>query len=171
MSENWRSIPGMAGYEVSDLGHLRSARRVRDRPPGTPITQRPTVWGYMSACISNDDGDIRPRVVHRLVLLAFVGPCPDGHEARHINGDRKDNRLVNLRWGTKNENANDRIAHGTQVRGEKVNTSRLTPEQVREIRRLNREEGLGDRRLAARYGVARNTIRGILTGTTWAHLA
>lgn len=170
MSESWRPIPGLNGYEVSDIGNLRSARWVRDRPPGTAISQRPTIWGYMSACISSDEGDIRPRVVHRLVLLAFVGPCPTGHEARHIDGDRKNNSLSNLRWGTKDENAADRIAHGTQVRGEKVNTSRLTPEQVREIRRRYADESIGHRRLAAAYGVARNTIAGILTGKTWAHL-
>lgn len=170
MTEQWRAAPGFSGYEISDQGNIRSARQVRDRPPGTPITQRPTVWGYMAACISNDAGDVRPRSVHRLVLLAFVGPCPPGHEARHINGVRTDNRLANLRWGTKDENARDRIAHGKQVRGEQVNTARLTAEQVVEIRRLHRENGLGGRRLAARFGVARNAIYMILKRQSWAHL-
>jgi hypothetical protein len=38
------------------------------------------------------------RHVAPLILSAFVGPCPDGHEARHKSGDRGDNRLENLFW-------------------------------------------------------------------------
>ena len=51
--------------------------------------------------------------VHRLVLETFVGPCPDGMECLHINGDPGDNRVENLRWGTHAENMQDSLAHGT----------------------------------------------------------
>jgi hypothetical protein len=51
--------------------------------------------------------------VHRLVLLAWVGPPPAGTEACHNNGMADDNRLVNLRWGTRSENTRDMVSHGT----------------------------------------------------------
>lgn len=42
--------------------------------------------------------------VHRLVLETFVGPCPEGMECDHVNRDRSDNRLQNLRWVTSVDN-------------------------------------------------------------------
>lgn len=124
----------------------------------------------MLASLVDDSGDRRPRVVHRLMLLAFVGPCPPGYEARHLDANRSNNTLSNVVWGTKEENAADRIRHGNQARGEKINTSRLSPDQVREIRHLYAETGIGYRRLSARYGVHRNAIQMIVWRKSWAHI-
>jgi len=52
--------------------------------------------------------------IHVLVLLAFVGPRPEGQQARHLNGNATDNRRVNLAWGTPKQNTADSIRHGTQ---------------------------------------------------------
>jgi hypothetical protein len=71
---------------------------------------------------------------HHLVLETFVGPCPTGMECRHLNGDRSDNRLANLCWGTKVENAADRERHGTQPRGSKIPWSRLTEADIPVLR-------------------------------------
>lgn len=49
---------------------------------------------------------------HRAVLLAFIGPCLDGMECCHNNGDPLDNRLENLRWDTRQANTIDKINHG-----------------------------------------------------------
>jgi len=46
-------------------------------------------------------------------LETSVGPCPEGHVTRHLNGDPTDNRLENLRWGTRSENQRDSVKHGT----------------------------------------------------------
>src|SRR4051794_38431819 len=53
------------------------------------------------------------RFIHRLVLEAFVGPCPDGLECRHLDGDPGNNLLSNLKWGTRLENFQDSVKHGT----------------------------------------------------------
>jgi hypothetical protein len=55
----------------------------------------------------------RRRLVHRLVLEAFVGPCPEGMLTRHLDGDPANNHLDNLRWGTPAENFADSVRHGT----------------------------------------------------------
>ena len=47
------------------------------------------------------------RPVHQLVMLTFVGAPPDGMEVLHSNGDPTDNRLENLRYGTRTENILD----------------------------------------------------------------
>lgn len=56
--------------------------------------------GYFSVCVQGH----RNLLVHRLVLETFVGPCPDGMECDHVNRNRSDNRLKNLRWIPHNEN-------------------------------------------------------------------
>lgn len=55
----------------------------------------------------------KTRFVHHLVLEAFVGPMPEGHEGCHRDGDRTNNHLGNLYWGTRAENVRDAIEHGT----------------------------------------------------------
>lgn len=113
--ERWLPIPGHDGYEVSDLGRVRSLDRVilkRDGRRQTVHGRTLRAWpekGYLSVHLGTG-----PRyLVHRLVLEAFVGPCPPLMEALHGNGDRANACLNNLRWGTPSENAHDRIRHGT----------------------------------------------------------
>lgn len=112
--ERWVPIPGHEGYEVSDLGHLRSLDRVihcrngkRLRRRGQPL-RRWQERGYWMVRL----GSGRQWAVHRLVLTAFVGPCPDGMEGCHNDGDPSNARLSNLRWDTPRENAQDVIRHG-----------------------------------------------------------
>ncbi len=73
----------------------------------TPMKPRPHVDGYLTVKIQG-----KPRTVHRLVLEAFVGPCPPGMQCRHLDGNPANNRLENLAWGTHAENAADKIRHG-----------------------------------------------------------
>lgn len=108
--EHWLPIAGLEGRcEVSDRGNVRSLkgrqlnpRRYETKPGG------PQYWRvYIPAPVA------RSRYVHRLVLEAFVGPCPPGMECRHLNGDSGDNHLRNLQWGTPSENQFDKVRHGT----------------------------------------------------------
>jgi hypothetical protein len=73
-------------------------------------------------------------LVHSLVLLAFVGLRPLNQETRHLSGARADNRLKNLCYGTKQENAADRERHGAGYRGEKNGNSKLSDVDVDAIR-------------------------------------
>lgn len=114
--EEWRPAVGFEGrYEVSDLGRVRSllptsgtnGGRRRGAPDGV---LKPTPSGkYYTVSL----GRRNTRTVHTLVLEAFVGPCPEGLEACHNNGDHADNTLGNLRWDTRSENAKDKTRHGT----------------------------------------------------------
>lgn len=122
LPENWRDVPGYEGaYEVSDLGRVRSLDRFiafdhptrpglwrRGRMRRTPVGNH----GYPTVSLTCTRHRQRARLVHRLVLEAFVGPCPPGMEACHNNGDRTDSRLVNLRWDTSTENNRDTVRHG-----------------------------------------------------------
>lgn len=115
--ERWRAIPGQEGhYEVSDLGRVRSIDRtitastgVRYRKRGRMLSPAPSTGGHLMLHLRGRQGFL----IHRLVLLAFVGPPPPGTECCHGPGGPADNRLVNLRWDTRVENMADRVRHGT----------------------------------------------------------
>jgi len=175
MKEEWRAIVGYEGsYEVSSLGRVRSLDRVVKRcqcgrathsVKGKPVTALTRDHGYPSCSLSKD-GKACVALIHRLVLEAFVGPCPIAMEACHANGRRDDARLENLRWDTRKRNHADRWAHGTMLIGEKTNSVKLTATQVLAIR-ASKETA---RVLAARNSVAMGTIFRIRHRQTWKHL-
>ena len=108
--------------------------------------------------------------VHRLILEAFVGPCPIGMECRHLNGDSDDNRLLNLQWGSHRENEKDRMDQGRTPRGIKQHLAKLTEIQVLEIKSALRIGQTRSVELAHRFGVASCTIAHIKHGRSWGWL-
>lgn len=173
--ENWREIQGYEGlYEVSDLGRVRSLDRyVPNRWKTT--TFKPgrmmifdTSDRYLRVYLSKDG--LRERYsVHILVIETFVGPRPDGHEARHLDGDNRHNALSNLAWGTKAENTQDRYRHGTQPFGEIVHNHVLDEARVRTIRRLAGTMCL--REIGELVGCHTSTVHHVISGRTWSHIS
>ena len=92
-----------------------------------------------------------------LVLEAFVGPKPAGKETRHLDGNETRNRLSNLKWGTRKDQFDDQVKHGTDTRGERNGGAKLSGKQVEEIRRRlsTGQKGVD---LAKRFGVGGATI-------------
>lgn len=123
---------------------------------------------HLSVFLYGEDGP-RNRFVHRLVLEAFIGPCPPGLECRHIDGDPSNNWLDNLCWETHDENDADKKRHGRQPMGSKSHLARLHEDDIPVIRRLL-ADGFGQTMIARRFGVARTTISSIATGRNWAHI-
>jgi hypothetical protein len=111
MAETWRPIPGYEGrYDVSDQGRVRSWLGWGKPVPHVLACDRSSL-GYVRVTL-HLSGRQSTITVHRLVMQAFVGPPPEGLEVRHLDGDRTNNRLSNLRYGTASENMQDRIRHG-----------------------------------------------------------
>lgn len=123
--ERWLPVVGWEGlYEVSDKARVRSTKRTVERGRGTmriqpKILKTSVSHGYQVVGLWRRNRQKLSRV-HRLMLEAFVGPCPDGMEACHGNGDRSDNRLDNLRWDTSGSNKYDIVKHGNHVQARKT---------------------------------------------------
>lgn len=179
----YRDIPGFPGYRVGDDGSVWSARTIGPRGVGhgrggVPIIGN--VWRPLTVKKLNNycghryvslrcEGKSYNRLVHRLVLEAFVGPCPEGKEGTHDDGDPSNNRLGNLAWKTPKENAADRKRHGTQARGERMGMAVLTDAQAAAImKRL--DAGEVQRPMAAEFGVSVQTINNLARGKTFKHL-
>lgn len=126
MIETWKAIPGYEGYyEVSDQGRVRSLDRWIDTKQGPRfrrgVVRKPKrgTHGYWELPL-NLDGRERTHTVHSLMMLAFVGPRPDGQEVLHGDDDKDNNTLENLRYGTKPENMQDAIKNGRNPQRSKL---------------------------------------------------
>jgi hypothetical protein len=123
MNEEWRPIPGYEGiYEASNRGRVRSLCRITDRGRnwrGRVMSPVEMPSGYRIVTLWRN-GKQRTALVHRLVLLAFVGEPPRSTEALHADGNRENNSIENLSWGTHSENQLDQVEHGTHSNASKT---------------------------------------------------
>lgn len=101
--------------------------------------------------------------VHHAVLLAYGYDRPAGAECRHLDGNSHNNALANLRWGTRQENSDDKIAHGRMPYGEEKHDVRLTVGQAIAIQRDTR----ASRVVGREYGVSHTAVLRIRRGDRW----
>ncbi len=175
MIEKWKWHPDYVGcYKISNRGRVKSVARTVIRGsstlsiPGRLRKQQIDHSGYLVVTLRKD-GKSRTRKVHQLVLEAFSGKRPSPkHEVRHLDGNQLNNELKNLKWGTRLENSQDRIQHGTQFSGVGEDNPRaiLTEIEVRKIwKRI--QKGADVEILADKYGVSKSNIRNIANGLSW----
>ena len=169
--ELWRDIPGFEGaYQASTLGRIRSlprfisvsdgARGITYARPCPGVILRQSVCdrvGHVSVHLGKHTRGIP---VHQLVMLAFYGFPPPGMETLHLNGNPRDNRPENLRYGTHSENMIDMYRLGK-------GNCKLTAEEVRQIR-FGLSCRWSPRELAAAYGVSKSCICRIRQGKLYA---
>jgi hypothetical protein len=110
------------------------------------------------------------RYLHNLVLEAFVGPRPKGQVTRHLDGDKTNNTLSNLQYGTVSENMADRVMHGGGNQGSRHPLSKLTEAQIRSIRARYKPWKVTLKMLGEEYGVSSTNIKQIVTGMAWKHV-
>lgn len=171
VGETWRPIPGIEGYEVSDHGRVRSLDRWvqymngrRHRRKGRMLTPDQDSRGRMRLSLGSK---ARSRI-HQLVALAFIGPCPDGMEVAHNDGNPSNNRLANLRYDTHSGNHDDRHRHGTMLEGNTATNRTLTAAQAIAI---YASKGIATAAsLAAEYNCAPSTIKSLWQGRSWRHV-
>ena len=166
--ETWKPIPDFPGYEVSDHGRVRSYHR------RTPGCYSGSVWeiantprrilkgaykakGYQFVSLRRD-GNCYTRMVHRLVLEVFVGPCPEGQETCHNDGHPRNNHLSNLRYDTHWANQQDAKAHGSFT-----GRGKLSDQEVLQLR-IDYAKGKPTRQLAKALSITAVTVRRICAG-------
>jgi hypothetical protein len=174
----WRVISGCPNYEVSADGRVRRIVPAELKPhlndAGYWVISLPTGPG----------GKFRQVRVHRLVASAFLGPHPVSKpEVNHKDRNRRNNRIENLEWVSRLENAEHAVRMGgysnrpnrrwsgvlpPQAHGESHASSKLTDAQVLEIRSLRGQ--LTNKLIAKRFGVSPALISLIQHRRIWQHL-
>ena len=161
MKELWLPVVGYEGfYEVSNEGRVRSLDRVTKHSMGRGTRQwkgrilKPSLssTGYVKVNCCREG---RPRFesVHRLVCRAFHGPCPsDRHNVDHVDENKRNNRVTNLRWLPMRENCRRSNPH-----------TKLTWEDVHYIRADRRTQ----EQIAKTYGVSVAQISLIRSRKRW----
>lgn len=165
MHNRFVPIKDFEDYLINDEGTIWSTKIYRGRHPKFLKPGNANKHGHQQVTLCKN-GKVFTKLIHRLVLETFVGPCPDGMECRHLNGNPSDNRLNNLRWGTHKENMLDRNKHQTDNKGERSYLSKLTWEDVRQIRSLHKQ-GISKQNIAKLYPVKRRKISWIVNNKTW----
>ena len=105
--EVWRDIPNYEGYQVSNLGRVKSLERIDAR--GHKVKEKllkPNIVRRYYRVVLYKNSIKKKYYVHRLVWIAFNGQIPEGYEVNHINEITTDNRLSNLNLMTHKENIN-----------------------------------------------------------------
>lgn len=122
--------------------------------------------GRCNVSMRDLNGKMHNRRVHRLVLEAYVGPCPEGMECCHNDGNAKNNNLDNLRWDTQESNHQDNINHKKIVFGEKCYNAKLTEAVVKEIRKL-KDDGWSLNKIAKYFNLDFSYIGKICRRECW----
>lgn len=168
----WKPIPNYEGYEVSDLGEVRSWNPRNGSgakgPAKEPKLLTPNKFqdsDYLRVGMKNSlTGKQNTRRIHQLVLEAFVGPCPAGHLVMHLDDDPTNNTLSNLRYGTPQENLDDMVSKGRSAKGESHPKS-ITTDAVRT--EIIKQAGLygfygGVQIIADNLAIPTNTVRRVV---------
>jgi len=173
--EVWKPVPGHNFYEASNLGRVRSIdrevphNRYDDktmRLRGKILKQHESPRGHKLVGLA----DKKKILVHRIILETFVGPCPEGQECRHLDGNPSNNRVDNLVWGSRRENCEDRIRLAESPRGSAHWNAKLCEEKVIAIRKLFNKTNSTKEDLANLFDVSATTIMDAVNGRTWSWL-
>lgn len=148
-----KPVPNFLNYYCDELGRVFSTKsgEVRLLKPGIMSKD------YYSYMLYRNGKQVE-FLAQRLILQTFIGPSKPGQEARHLNGDRSDNQLENLKWGTHLENQRDSIGRNKNYK--------LTKEDISEIRKM-KMEGHKPKEIGEKFNVTGDCIRRILRGDRW----
>jgi len=172
-TEQWKDIAGYKGrYQISNYGLIRSLPRPWRRSLIILKNGKDTD-GYQKVVLHKNGRGIT-RKVHQLVLETFGNHSRDGNLTRHLDGDKNNNCIDNLRWGTTIENARDAVKHktspGLQSYGMNNGQSKLTESDICIIKQMLRNSTHEQQEIALMFGVCKQTITFIKQGKTWKHI-
>lgn len=160
MKELWKIIPDFTNYKVSTFGRVSNKTTEKILKPCLNNNKRPIVT-------LRKKKKSYSKHVHRLVLEAFVGPCPEGCEADHIDRDKSNNKLENLRWLNIAENRSLKGRQSSRYidlkKGELWLIKNLLNSQLYKNKKLSR------RKIAMMFMVHAGTIKRIENNVRFKH--
>lgn len=169
----WKNIPGYEGlYQASNDGEIKSMSRlnscgisVREKLLKPTTSKKGYKYVGLSKC-----GKLYSRSLHRLVALTFLENLLSLPDVNHKDGDKLNNHVSNLEWISKEDHLKHTLTNNLQFKGspgELNPSSKLTWENVSEIRRLRSLQILSISELAKKFLVSDTNIKDILKNKIW----
>lgn len=112
----------------------------------------------------------KTRLVHRVILSAFINQPKEKEFVNHIDGNKSNNSLNNLEWCNRSENLKHAYLHNLKSsKGEKNGRCKLSKSDVDFIREkyIRGDEEFGELGLANKFGVSRQTIGAVICRQNW----
>jgi hypothetical protein len=181
VEEIWKIIPDFPNYRISNTGRVQSRWQkihynndkrltwaLTDNWTDLTIQENQT-GKYYYIGLRSEKNETKLFYIHRLLAELFI-PKPNSNKplcVRHLDGNKQNNNLTNLAWGTYSENTLDNIRLGVWKNNTKP---KLTPQQVREIRSLKTSNSLTQKEIARQYNVSPMTVSRIVNHVLWRNL-
>ena len=161
-----RKLTRFPYYVFFDNGEIQSLAR------GYPYTKKAHIGnhGYPTVSLTDVSGRKTTYLVHRLIAEAFLGPCPAGMQVRHLDGNKLNNNVGNLRYGTQSDNEQDKKIHGRENTGERNGNAKYTQEIILEIRSLF-DSGVPQKTIAQKLGLSFKLVSAVVMRRRWAWLS
>lgn len=175
--ELWKSVIGVPGYQVSNLGNVRSMTRLvkgshdsKYMRPGKPLSLTRSSLGYSVVKLCHESIPFQAKV-NRLVAEAFIPNPLEKPFTNHINGIKTDNSVENLEWCTAKENTIHAYKTGLSVGKPGTSNSRakLSIDQVRSIRAM-RDKGLKPSQIHKIMQLPKSTVDNIIYNKRWTQI-
>ena len=177
MEEIWKDVVGFDGiYKISSLGRLKSVERVIERKNNSNYVQSEKIIngsnhnGYLFTTLRKNNKKAQ-KFIHVLVAESFLGEKPNGFDVCHSDGNRLNNCINNLRYGTRSDNVKDSIKHRTHYtpfrkKGSERSYAKINEEIAKEIKNSNESST----KLSKKFNVSRALISGIRRNKNWNHV-
>jgi len=174
-----KDCPNYPGYSISADGDVFTHRKRFGKGKGkgsgvlidSTYSRKLKLYegqgGYVFVTISTARGQ-RSIPIHTLLADAFIGACPAGQEVRHLDGDRKNNELSNLAYGTRQDNAQDTVRYGG-LKGSKHPRAILTEHTIILLRTAYKQ-GRRICEIGHDFGINSKTVASIVHGRRWTHV-
>ncbi len=169
--EEWKVIRNYSDYAISNFGRIKRLTHGRCTFIGRILKPQIDTNGYLIISLCKN-GKAKTITIHKLVTEAFLGPCPDGKEVNHIDGNKKNPYVSNLEYVTPKENMKHAYENSLVpiLKGTKHGMAKLDDGRVLKIKKLYKTGKYSQGKLAKRFNCRQATISRIINNKLWKHV-
>jgi len=169
--EQWAEIKRFPNYTISNWGRIKRITPYKTTKVGHILKPKKDKLGYLQLALSQNNNR-KTILIHQLVLEVFICSRPKGKQCNHKDGNKSNNHIENLEWITASENVKHSfdVLGRKSVCGEQHGNSKLTENDVYNIRKMYATGLYSQHELARRFNVKVGAINPIVRYINWKHI-